>query len=830
MSVSARSATLRLLQGGHLRPRQLRDAFEGVAILALEFQHSGRQERWPYPHQPAAAYWSRRITSGQKRAQLVLRERCRKFVHSLQGVRKVSAAGGRCADKVARALEEAYCAGKVRAAQASSAERLGRPMQVKADRIAIPECGRTFDGARYLVPRLQAGFISPERLLKQRPASEPPPRIPRARFHVSPVDQRALFAKMDAAGMLEAEFEHNVPRGPGGESLACGMFAVPKDPEVDRLITNRIPANSTEQSMQASRDLFPHASCFCELQLSRSEELSISALDLPDFYHTFSVSRARALRNQLGPPRAVTEVEELAAFRRLVDREGAPPAGARVSLLQATLPMGDVNATDVAEAAHIGLLRAHGAALPAELVSYRAPVPRAAVWQSIMVDDNVIIAKRRRGRRGRTDAAAGARETELVASSFSAYRSEHLEPKPKKTILHAKEADALGASIDGVAGWVSAKAEHLVLAFATLGAAIEAGGSTHEAAALGAALLTHALLMRREAMCLVDGLYSWVLRLRGSARSFGRMPDAVADEIQVLAGLAPLLGTDLRARSHPELFCADARGGAHPWGGICRSAVPDSVARELWRIRTRKGGAQCLDDRALEELKRAREMFQDVGVPTGLVAEMLEVPGEVTEEVAATREWVGDLVKALDWRRKAFGFPLKDCEHINLGEYRALRTCVRRLIRENVYSSRVLVCTDSNVVLGAVAKGRSRSTRLRRLQQNFVAELLYFNIYLGALPVGTADNPADDPSRLEPVRRPVEDPAPWVLRFLAGDLSAIDAKLWDGGRERWLPPPGWSPQALEPMAREWSLAHSSWAASQSQTQHAEGINDTPTAS
>ena len=283
MSVSVRSATLRLLHRGDLRPRQLREAFEGVAILALEFQHSGRQDRWPYGAQPAAARWSRRLSSGQKRAQLVLKERCRKFAHRLQRVPKVSLAGGRCADKVARALGEAYCAGKVRAAKASAAEWSGGPLQVKADRIAIPECGRTFDGARYLVPKLQAGFVDPERLLKQRSASEPPRRILRARFHVSPTDQRALFTKMDAAGMLEAEYEHNVPRGPGGESLACGMFAVPKDPEADRLITNRIPANSTEQSMQASRDLFPHASCFCELQLSRNEELSISALDLPDF-------------------------------------------------------------------------------------------------------------------------------------------------------------------------------------------------------------------------------------------------------------------------------------------------------------------------------------------------------------------------------------------------------------------------------------------------------------------------------------------------------------------------------------------------------------------
>ena len=220
-----------------------------------------------------------------------------------------------------------------------------------------------------------------------------------------------------------------------------------------------------------------------------------------------------------------------------------------------------------------------------------------------------------------------------------------------------------------------------------------------------------------------------------------------------------------------------------------------------------------MDGRALEELKRARQMFRDVGMPPDLVGEVLDVPGEVTEEVAATREWVGDLVKALDWRRRAFSFPLKDCEHINLGEYRALRICIRRLIRENVHSSRVLVCTDSNVVLGAVSKGRSRSKRLRRLQQACVAELLYFNIYLGALPVGTADNPADDPSRLEPVRRPTEEPEPWALRFLAGDLSAIDAKLWDGGRERWLPVPGWTPPALNHVADEWLLPHSAWAAS-----------------
>ena len=83
------------------------------------------------------------------------------------------------------------------------------------------------------------------------------------------------------------------------------MFAVPKDPDVDRLITNRTPANSVEEHMKASRDLFPHASCLCELQLSRNEELEISVMDLPDYCHTLGTSRADALRNQRGGPQEV---------------------------------------------------------------------------------------------------------------------------------------------------------------------------------------------------------------------------------------------------------------------------------------------------------------------------------------------------------------------------------------------------------------------------------------------------------------------------------------------------------------------------------------------
>ena len=816
LTASARNATLEFLRKGEkafVRPRVEREAFVGLAVLALEFQHSGRQDHWPGEQLPSA-----RPSSHQKRALRVLGVRCKKFVRSLKTVPRVTAANGRCVDKVRQALEEMYSKEEVkRRDDKQSAAKLAS-LTVKAERIAIPPRGRIFDGSRFLVPALEAGFRDPETILKRRSASEPV-RVPRARFHASKAERRALFEKMDAAGMLEAEYAHNVPRGPAGESLASGMFVVPKDPDVDRLITNRTPANSVEEPMKASRDLFPHASCFCELQLSRNQELEISVMDLPDYYHTLGTSRARALRNQLGGPQEVPDVAELHACRRLVEREGPPPSGARVCLLQASLPMGDVNATDVGQAVHVGLLRAHGAARPEELVSYRAPVPRGPVWQSVMIDDNVIISRRRR-RRGAAQRpsdgfgdAAAARGTDLVERSLHAYRSEGLEPKPKKTILYVKECEALGAAIDGASGWVCAKPAHMVLAFATLGAAVEAKGATHETAALGTALLTHILMLRRDALCMVERLYAWTQSLRGAKRRYGRMSHAVADEIQVLALLAPLLGTDIRVCSHPELLCTDARGGAHPRAGVCRAAISAEVSRELWRVRTRKGGAACLDDRALEMLKRLRETFRDAGVPDETVAEVLEAEGEESDEVIATRGWVRDIVGALDFRQGAFGVNYTGralSEHVNLGEYRALRIGVRHLIREGVYSSRVVVCTDSNVVLGAVTKGRSRSMRLRRLQQSFIAELLWHNVYVGVLPVASADNPADDPSRGAPVRAPASEPQPWALQFLGGDLGQIDARIWEGVRERWLVPPDWKPGPRADDSDDWRLSHAAW--------------------
>ena len=208
-----------------------------------------------------------------------------------------------------------------------------------------------------------------------------------------------------------------------------------------------------------------------------------------------------------------------------------------------------------------------------------------------------------------------------------------------------------------------------------------------------------------------------------------------------------------------------------------------------------------------------RKAYLDIGVDPEELAAALPEPGD--DYVVFTREWVGQLLSALDWRW-AFGVDLPSREHINLSEYRALRLGVRRLMREGQFGSRMLFVTDSNVVLGAVAKGRSRSAKLIKLQQQLVSEMLFANIYIGVLPAASKDNPADAPSRCQPLQNSTalasERSVPaWSRRFVDGDLEAIDPFLrgYTERGERWL----FRERVGEGPARarsEWTLSAQIW--------------------
>ena len=329
------------------------------------------------------------------------------------------------------------------------------------------------------------------------------------------------------------------------------------------------------------------------------EFLQGSVMDLTNFYHTCGVSRARALRNQLGRPKPLRWFWE--AFERsgggalslLEAREGPLADDELVVPLQTTLPMRDTNATEFAKVGHLNLPPTFRAAGPDVLATHKAPFPRGAVSQSVMIDDNVVCEVKRRPRlRGRRigpwsacrapvdpSAAPSASDSlrplalesggEVGVPRSSAFDSsaeqsksgsaecskagdsrqsepvetpsaemlvqasmnayEHAGLPPKPEKCHLFSPDFEALGARVARGWVSAKGTHLASALVLLAAALESGRATEPLLANLLFLLVHCMLFRREAFCLLERSFQWLSKLREGSRS-GRWPPDVRDE------------------------------------------------------------------------------------------------------------------------------------------------------------------------------------------------------------------------------------------------------------------------------------------------------------
>ena len=106
--------------------------------------------------------------------------------------------------------------------------------------------------------------------------------------------------------------------------------------------------------------------------------------------------------------------------------------------------------------------------------------------------------------------------------------------------------------------------------------------------------------------------------------------------------------------------------------------------------------------------------------------------------------WVYGEKKWVPWLSGRF----RHRQHINLSEADALLLGLRGITRDvSVHGHRLLVFNDSQVVVGAVAKGRSSSRALLRKVNRINALVLVTRLDLGLRYIRSADNAADEPSR-----------------------------------------------------------------------------------
>ena len=573
---------------------------------------------------------------------------------------------------------------------------------------------------------------------------------------------RELAGRMDAVGMLGLVRASEVRR-PGG------LFGVDKklDPATGemqlRLIFDRRPRNAVEEPLRDLCGTLAQGSVLCELILEPRERVRIWLSDLPNYYYTFLVSPERMKTNAWGGPIPRTEaMRHEVAWAALSERGEAD--GQWFYRAANTMAMGDTNAVEFGQGAHVGLLKAAGCMQPGEALRASGPPPRGPVWEGVVVDDHAIIARCGSPVGATEDAAEEpaadtglARARRIWAASHESYDAAHLTPVPEKSLVEAPAGRVWGAWLDGEAGNVGApRTRRAELAMVSLDVASLGWGSRGMRRQL-TGLWVNPILYRRELLCVLEGLFA-ELGVTEDVRSEGavaQLSPAQRDELALLAVLSPLMETNLRA---PVAACVHTSDASPTGAGGTVAPLLGEAAREMWRHRERRGFAAVLEQyEALYQKATGRE----------------EVAGD---DFAPNREWVSEVVASLPHRvTQRFRFSAR--HHINVGEMRARRALLRKLARRrSCGGTRQLIAYDSRVTIGVAAKGRSPSRALNHEERRAMPYLVGPDIQEGPLWVDSKRNPADHPSREKQLPPPAEAPS-WVAQFLQGDLAALDRRL-----------------------------------------------------
>ncbi len=442
--------------------------------------------------------------------------------------------------------------------------------------------------------------------------------------------------------------------------------------------------------------------------------------------------------------RCEDEASRFRAFRDC-DREG----DVFVPCLS-TMAMGDRNAVEFGQQAHVQLCLAVGLRLQ-DMLTLRGSLPRQEWCAGVMIDDLILLEK--------TSVTSDAKlvTTAIADALVEAYASVGLEAHEGKRMRELLEAKFWGAQVNGTSGLVRAQLERSVpVAFIT-SQLCRLGWSHRKLLEVIAGAWVSILQYRRRGMSVLENVFHDISD-HDYDETFRLRQQTVA-ELWSLVILCPLFCTDLRAAPARLLTMVDA---SDSWMASVTCEIPEELGKELERHQlTRATWTKLLSPkRALDRLHR-RLLPED------------EVP-EGEEPLRSHPMWTA-LARGLQ-----FGQPcrkrIRRRTHINLDELQAALDAERALATEHP-NQRCAVGSDSQVVLGAIVKGRSSSASLNKKLRASLPTILGQNVYSFMHYIPTADNPADDPTREKEVRSPVEALPDWYEEVINGKFDKLDAWL-----------------------------------------------------
>ena len=750
-------------RGGHARARWAkswaRKFWTNACVLALNYFALG-QPSWC----PTAARHGRRLSVAQAALVRSVEARCEAMLRE-----SLVWDGGKIRtahEATATVANMMAAAGLDGAAYIQESDRSlgdfgrggGPARHVVADRVALPKKAPFFDPVPFLPPEAATIYERP-REGELPSASDTPQRDELRRCCLlSGKEERELAKRMDEVQMLGLVRASEVSR-PGG------MFGVDKKPDPAtgevplRLIFDRRPRNRVEVPLRDLCATLAQGCVLCDMILEKDERARLWLSDLPNYYYTFLCTPERMKTNAWGHPISRAEAQSHSHAWAALTERGETDA-AWFYRAANTLPMGDTNAVEFGQGAHVGMLRNAGCMQSGEALIAQSSAPRGSVWQGVVVDDHAIIARTADPGSETGPSPALLRARELWAAAHEAYDAAGLSPVPEKSLVEVAQGRVWGAWLDGDAGTVGVpRTRRAELALVSLDVAA-LGWCSRGLRRQLVGLWVHPALYRRELLCVLERLFDDLNGENEDDRDDGRvtgLKPGQRDELALLSLLAPCMETNLRAGVVPTLYTSDASPDG---AGGTEAPLPPEVAKELWRFRERRGFSATLEQHEALYLKA-----------TGRG----EAPAE--GDAAPNREWASEVV-AGTVPRVVQRFRFRARHHINVGEMRARRALLRRFAsRVGGAQTRRLVAYDSRVTIGVAAKGRSPSRALNHEQRRTMPYLVGPDIQEGALWVDSKRNPADYPSRGRPLPQP-QTPAPWVSAFLSGDLTALDHRIY----------------------------------------------------
>ena len=582
----------------------------------------------------------------------------------------------------------------------------------------------SFDPRKFLDSRSRRLYEHPiSSAVSPSEAVQDPPVV---RIHANEIEKWKLFKKLDSAGRLGVVLESEVLVG-----YQSGLFAVPKDGVMDRLIFDSRPFNSLESGSGPWVYSMASASNVLDVQLAFDEELRISSTDLRDYYYAFQIGKERLCRNSLIGPVKPSAIKGYRCYEKRFEKEKL------VYLALNSLAMGDTHAVELAQVAHLSLLLQAGILEGPQLLCMHLAVPRLPVMGGVVIDDFVLLEKCLRG------CSSGALASEAtLRKALEVYEAAGLVPHPKKTFYGQSDGDFWGCSLNGKIGLVQCSLKRVIpVVFVTIGI-VKMGIVSVGLLEVVIGCWTSIFLFRRRLLSLLNVCYEAFHRDLPRSTVI-RLSEELALELLMCVCLAPLAVTDLRAPNSPFLYSSDAS----EWGtAVTRTAIPEWLQSEIHRHKLKKGNWSRLlsPSRAVDRLR---------GV--------LPLEGELPDGAVLPSHplWM-ELSSCLQFEeveRKA----CKNSVHINILELRGFLSSERAATR-CFFPIRFLELCDSQVTLGAVLKGRSSSVGLNQELQQSLAHHLGAGVYCNGGYVPTELNTSDDPTRGKEVRKPLKTKPSWL--------------------------------------------------------------------